>query len=369
VSPKVVLVFNAGSSSLKFGLYEVAATAVPLLTGEAENIGKANGRFQASDNVGREIVQENLDCLSIVEAVGRVLSLLQGRSLPTPDAIGHRFVHGGSKVHQHVVIDANVFHDLESSINLAPLHVPTALAIVRQCNVFFRGLPEIACLDTAFHSQMPEQAWRFPLPASLSTEGVVRYGFHGLSCESIIRRLSQDLPSKVIIAHLGNGASITAVANGRSVDTTMGLTPLGGMMMGTRSGDLDPGVLLYLLREKGFSPESLERLLECESGLAGISGGESDIRALERQVQQNQKARLALSMFCLSARKFIAAMVASLEGLDLLVFTGGIGEHSAGIRSAICSELKWMGAFETRVMPAQEEEEIALVAANLLHVH
>lgn len=241
----------------------------------------------------------------------------------------------------------------------------------------FVGIPQIACFDTAFHRTLPEYAARLPLPYEFWTKGIRRYGFHGLSFESIVHTLGSELPPRVIVAHLGNGCSLCAIRDGKSVDTTMGLTPTGGVMMGTRSGDLDPGVLLHLLRVEGYSAEKLDQLLNHESGLQGVSGKTSDMRQLLASTDKG--ADLAVEMFCYSIAKFIAAMVVALGGVDLLVFTAGIGEHAAPVRSNICSRLGHLGialdesanrknadvinasesGCEVRVIPTDEELQIA----------
>ena len=204
-------------------------------------------------------------------------------------------------------------------------------------------MPQVACFDTAFHAAMPEVARTMPIPAELRSDGIRRYGFHGLSCEWIMRQLGDHPPDRLIIAHLGNGASVTAVKGGQSVDTSMGLTPSGGVIMGTRCGDLDPGVLVYLMREKNFGVNFLETLINYRSGLLGLSGIDSDMRRLHESSATSAAARLAIKMFCYSVRKQIAAMTAVLDGLDLLAFTGGIGEHDAEVRAEICDGLSWLG--------------------------
>ncbi len=337
-----VLALNSGSSSLKFGLYAVGAcSAEALLSGEFEVVGEAQR-----------------------DAVARVAGLLEERDLPAPVAVGHRVVHGGALRH-HRLIDAATFRELEAAQAFAPLHVPQALSVIRAALERF-PVPQAACLDTAFHAAMPEVARVLPIPRELRAEGIERYGFHGLSCESIVARLGADLPRRVVIAHLGNGASITAVMDGRSVDTTMGFTPAGGVVMGTRCGDIDPGVLLYLLREKGFDAARLEDLVNRRSGLLGISGIDGDMRRLHQAARTSADARLAIGMFCYSVRKQVAAMVAALGGIDLLVFTGGIGEHDAEVRDTIVRDLAFvMSGCPVRVMPAEEGARIARHAWNL----
>ena len=232
---------------------------------------------------------------------------------------------------------------LESAAAFAPLHTPSALSVIRFAQEHFPGLPQVACFDTTFHAEMPDVARVLPIPRDLQSQGIQRYGFHGLSCESIVHQLGTFLPERLIIAHLGNGASVTAVKGGKSIDTSMGLTPTGGVMMGTRSGDLDPGVLVYLMREQKFDAAMLEDLIDHRSGLVGISGIGSDMRRLHDAASSNPDARLAIEMFCYSVRKQIAAMMAVLGGVDLIVFTGGIGENDGEVRASICAGLSWAG--------------------------
>jgi acetate kinase len=263
--------------------------------------------------------------------------------------------------------------------------VPIALNMIRQAQRHFPGVPQFACFDTAFHRTMPEAASLFALPRRFWDAGVRRCGFHGLSCESVVHRLGADVPPRMIIAHLGNGASITAIANGASIDTTMGLTPTGGIVMSTRTGDLDPGVLLYILRTSGSNVEELEKLLDKESGLLAISGISGDMRQLH-QMRDDPAARCAVEIFCRKAKKAIGAFIAILGGLDLLVFTAGIGEHDPIVREKICAGLESLGIVldsrnnETnsgtissdasralvRVLPSEEEIQIARSTYRLL---
>jgi acetate kinase len=383
-----VLALNSGSSSLKFGLYEVG-TCLPtrmLLSGEAESIGGKESKFHAQGSDRNALVSETLSIQSQHEAIGRLGKLLAASHLPAPDAIGHRIVHGGPRLRQHCLIDDQVLRQLEAATAFAPLHIPSAVSVIRFAQEHFPGVPQVACFDTTFHAGLPAVARVLPISKALQSEGIQRYGFHGLSCESIVHQLAHDLPSRLIIAHLGNGASITAVSGGKSIDTSMGLTPTGGVMMGSRSGDLDPGVLLYLLREKKFDASMLEELVDHRSGLVGISGIGSDMRVLHEAALSNADARLAIDMFCYSVRKLIAAMIAALNGVDMLVFTGGIGENDGEVRAAICEGLSWLGVSldearnrsgrdpinnsasrcAVRVLPSEEGEQIARHALELV---
>jgi acetate kinase len=355
-----VLVFNAGSSSLKIGLFSYVDTPRPILTGAARDIGKRDGRLSAYDCNG-SVVFEGAGSETLEDAARQIIAMLRGGDYAAPEVIGHRIVHGGAEVLQHCLIDEAVLRKLEQATVFAPLHGRPALSLVRLAQAAF-PLPQVACLDTAFHRNMPAVARQFPLPLSLTTRGLRRYGFHGLSCESILRQLRNQAPARLVIAHLGSGASVTAVKDGQSIDNTMGLTPTGGVMMATRPGDLDPGLLVYLVR-LGYNAEQLEDLLDRQSGLAGVSGLAGDFETIAAAKSEN--AELAISMFCYSISKGIAAMVVALGGLDLLVFAGGIGEHDERVRTRIVSQLSWMGHFPHTVVPAQEEIVIAEHAVRL----
>jgi acetate kinase len=372
-SELVVLALNSGSSSLKFGLYRVGpAKADLLLAGEAEAIGGEGSQFHAEDLRNNARLAETAPIANQRDAVTRIGKFLDDSSAPAPVAIGHRVAHGGPKLRQHCLIDEQVLHQLDAASAFAPLHTPAALSVIRFAREHFPGLPQIACFDTTFHIDLPDVARVLPIPRELQSEGIQRYGFHGLSCESILHQLGDDPPARLIIAHLGNGASVTAVRNGKSIDTSMGLTPSGGVVMGTRSGELDPGVLIYLMREKKLDAAMLEDVIDHRSGLLGISGVSSDMRRLHEAASTSVDSRLAIDMFCYSVRKQIAAMIAVLGGVDLIVFTGGIGENDGQVRGAICSGLDWAGVViedersdrsmprcQVRVLASQEDEQIA----------
>jgi acetate kinase len=376
----IILALNCGSSSLKFGLYRTSASQTErLLTGEAESIGDKNGRFHARDSRNQALPSDAAPIAGQSDAIIRIGKLLTDSQMPPPDAIGHRIVHGGPRLRQHCPIDAAVLAQLEAATAFAPLHTPAALSVIRFAQEHFPGLPQVACFDTTFHADLPDVARVLPIPKQWQSEGIQRYGFHGLSCESILHQLAGDLPDRLIVAHLGNGASVTAVKAGKSIDTSMGLTPSGGVLMGTRSGDLDPGVLIYLMREKLFDASALEDLIDHRSGLLGISGVSGDLRRLHDAAPTNADARLAIEMFCYSVRKQIAAMISALGGVDLIVFTGGIGENDGKVRAAICGGLSFAGISlddvqtslggdspgaptsrrSVAVLPSQEDEQIA----------
>ncbi len=374
----VVLALNSGSSSLKFGVYRADAGRPQLLfSGDAVLAGPRKGSLQVRDSHGRTVMNETGQA-DQAEAIAAVADLMTAYKMPPLAAIGHRIVHGGPDLTRHALIDDAVARRLEAASAFAPLHVPLALAILGVARTRFPGVPHVACFDAAFHAGLPEVARTLPLPADVRAAGVHRYGFHGLSCESIVEQLRGELPERLIVAHLGSGASVTAIKNGQSVDTSMGLTPAGGVVMATRPGDLDPGVLLYLLRERRLDAVALEDLLDRHSGLAGLSGVGGDMQALHEAAPSNADARLAVELFCYSVRKQVAAMIAALDGVDMLVFTGGIGEHDAVVRAKICAGLAWAGIdpddptarSAIRAMPTRENEQIArhsldLVALNL----
>jgi acetate kinase len=373
---RTILALNSGSSSLKFGLYRVGPSGTEMLvSGEAEAIGGADAKFHATNASGASLISEAASITSQEDAVARIGGFLADGKFPMAAAVGHRVVHGGPGLLRHCVVDNAVLAQLKDAIPFAPLHIPASLAVIRFARANFPDRPQVVCFDTSFHADMPDVARTLPIPAALRSEGIRRYGFHGLSCESIVRQLAGQLPPRLIIAHLGNGASVTAIRSGQSVDSSMGLTPTGGLIMGTRTGDLDPGVLVYLMREKKLGAAELEELVDRRSGLLGISNLDSDMRRLHEAAASNDNARLAIEMFCYAVRKQIAAMIAVLGGVDMVVFTGGIGENDEVARAMICEGLSWAGIGQPEmlswtvrevdpgsnvcVLPSQEDEQIA----------
>ncbi|WP_428309984.1 acetate/propionate family kinase [Hydrocarboniphaga sp.] len=364
-----VLALNCGSSSLKFGLYQVGDQSVECLCEEDWETSGADAQISGAHDLLQK-VEEKIRPLSGGAAV---------------DAVGHRLVHGGPALGRHCRIERADLPRLTAAVPFAPLHLPAALAIVGAAMEQFSSQPHVACFDTTFHWSLPALAQTLPLPETLRSQGIRRYGFHGLSCESIVHQLGADLPRDLIVAHLGNGASVTAVQHGKSIDTSMGMTPAGGMPMSSRSGDIDPGVLVYLMREMSYDADRLESLINHESGLKGISGLSGDLRALHRAADASPSARLALDCFAAAVAKQIAAMITSLGGLDAIAFTGGIGQHDAAMRAAIIRRLAWLGIFidDTRnvsalsdvqrgdsrcrilVMESREDEQIARIAGSM----
>jgi acetate kinase len=283
-------------------------------------------------------------------------------------AVGHRIVHGGADLVQPVRVDDAVVAQMSALIPLAPLHQPHNVAGVRAAQLAFSGVPQVACFDTAFHAAQPELNRRFALPQPLFDAGLRRYGFHGLSYESILAQLVANDPvraqGRVVIAHLGNGASMCAMHQGRSVATTMSFSPLDGLPMGTRCGRLDAAVVLHLIQQQGRSVDEVQRLLFRESGLLGLSGVSSDMRELE--ASSVPAAAMAVDYFVEHALRELAGMVAALRGIDTLVFTGGIGEHAAGVRQRIAAGAAWMGVVEVQVLRTNEEAVIARHTAALV---
>jgi acetate kinase len=359
----LILVLNSGSSSLKFGVYDRGANdEEPLLTGSAAGIGRDNGTLHIRSSSGERLLQRDGILESQVDALAAVAAAIREHIHASPWAVGHRVVHGGPKLRMHQLITPQVMDGLRSATHFAPLHIPQALSLIASAQSIFPEAKHFACFDDAFHRTIPEVASHLPLPQRYYDAGIRRYGFHGLSYESLVHHFGDQLPERAIFAHLGNGSSLCALRDGVSIDTTMGLTPTGGIPMGTRCGDLDPGVFLYLLRTEKPDADGLEDMLNHQSGLFALSSGESDVKTLEERVRSNDpRAALALSVFAVSVRKGIGAYIALLGGVDLLVFTGGIGEHSAHIRSLASDDLKVLGlsADKIQIVPTQEERQIA----------
>lgn len=345
---ETILTINCGSSSLKFALYSLELE--PLLLGNvSEGYTEIDGEKQQHGAV------------TMKEAAGEVVRLLHDRGYHVR-MIGHRIVQGGGRHFEPVILDEDVLQSLKELVPLAPLHLPPSLDVIHALQAAFPAVQQVGCFDTAFHQHMPFEARYYPLPRALWKEGVIHYGFHGLSYESIMQQLQPLSPgNRVIVAHLGNGASCAAMQDGRSVDTTMGMTPIGGLMMSSRAGDLDPGVLLYLLEEKGMTSSELSRMLNKSSGLKAVSGESGDVQQLLALEETHPQAAEAIQMFCYHARKTIGALAAVLGGVDTLVFTGGIGEHAPSIRSRICKGLEFLGI---AINETANEEKAHIISAK-----
>ena len=362
-SPSKVLTLNSGSSSLKFAIYEMAQEERRLLTGKVERIGLPGARIEISGE-GLESVDENAEIPEHSTAMQWVVHHLTKRGLLDDlAAVGHRVVMGGPLHTQPQSVTPSLLGELKELRRTDPVHLPAALEIIETAQQLYPGLLQVACFDTSFHRTMPKVAQTVALPSALVEEmGLIRYGFHGLSYEYILSELRRIDPAKaegkVIIAHLGNGASMAALRNGKSLETTMGFTPAGGLVMSSRPGDLDPGVLVHLMTQKKMSGSEWNDLIYKTSGLRGVSNLSSDMQDLEREKDRNPLAEAAITLFCYQARKFIGAFAAVLDGVDTLVFTGGIGEHSAFVRAGICENLSYLGV--------HLDEEKNLAAAEII---
>lgn len=330
-----VLAVNVGSSSLRVGLWNIPGTS-PRMVLEADGIGSARGTMSVGDR--REEAAGFRDHTAALDALFDRLD-----KSARPDAVGHRVVHGGPRYREPVWVDERVLADLDGLGALVPLHVPPALRVIRHLLQTLPGVPQAAVFDTAFHASLPAWAFEYALPAAWRAQGIRRYGFHGLACADAVAQLGPRLRERAVLLHLGAGCSATALLRGRSVDTTMGLTPLEGLMMATRCGDLDPAIPLYLQRRQGMSVDQIDQALNHESGLLGLSGVSGDMKTLLARADE-PTVRLALEVFCYRAAKTVGAMAVALGGCDQVVFTGGIGEHAGPIRAKIVGHLAFIGA-------------------------
>ena len=347
-----VLVLNSGSSCIKFSVYEAGdGERRKLHEGAVDGIGTDQGKFWIKDADGKKLVDQTPALPTRAVAFALVAEALHSGDFPAPMAIGHRMVSGGPTVQDNQPITPALIDEMESYTAFAPLHTPIAVYIMREALRLFPGVPNFVILDTYFHRTMPEVVTHMPIPEEYSAMGVRRYGAHGISYESIVYQLEPNVPEKLIVAHLGNGASISAIRNGKCLDTSMGLTPTGGIISGTRTGDIDPGVLLFILRKicetaasASDAADKLETVASKRSGLLGVSELSNDMRDLRDAIKEgNAKARLAVDKFTWTIAKWIGSYVAELGGLDMLVFTGGIGENDIASRAEICAGLGALG--------------------------
>jgi acetate kinase len=347
-----VLVLNSGSSSIKFSVYEAGnGDRRKLFEGAVDGIGTDLGKFWIKDAEGKKLVDQTPALPNRSVAFKLVADALHSGDFPAPAAIGHRVVCGGPTVQENQRITPELIDEIERYTDFAPLHTPIAVYIMREALKLFPGVPNFAILDTYFHRTMPEVVTHMPIPAEYSKMGVRRYGYHGISYESIVYQLQPNVPEKLIVAHLGNGASISAIRNGKCLDTSMGLTPTGGIISGTRTGDIDPGIVLFILRKiaenepsASVAADKLETAVGKKAGLLGVSELSNDMRDLRDAIKEgNTKARLAVDKFTWTIAKWIGGYVAELGGLDMLVFTGGIGENDIASRAEICAGLGALG--------------------------
>jgi acetate kinase len=363
MATRPVLVLNSGSSSIKFSVYEASRTSCSehkkLFEGAVDGIGvdpaQKLSRFWiksfAGDEEGNKFADETATVPDVAAAWTLVSSALNKPPFPRPMAIGHRMVCGGPTVIENQLLTPALIDEMERYTAFAPLHTPVAIYIMRQVMQEFSEVPNFVCLDSFFHRNLPEVTRQLPIPEKYSAMGVRRFGAHGLSYESIVSHLESNLPSRLIVAHLGNGSSITAIRDGQSIDTSMGLTPTGGLISGSRTGDIDPGVLVFILRQlantagsAGEIANQLGKVVNNQSGLQGISQLTNDMRALRDAIANgNPQARLAVDEFVYVLRKFIGSYFVVLGGLDMLVFTGGIGQNDAATRAEVCASLEPLG--------------------------
>jgi acetate kinase len=372
VDQPVLLIINSGSSSVKWAIYKSEDL---LLSGKMDG-----SRLRVQGPTGEVLVDEPLNLTDREAALGHLFDWFKtGGHLDGISGVGYRIVHGGPNYTEPVVIDSLVLDELRKITALAPDHLPDQILTVERITKILPNVPAVGCFDTSFHRTMPRYAQLFGLPRDLIGQGVIRYGFHGLSYSFIVDELRREgkLPERLIVAHLGNGASMAAIRNGESIDTSMGLTPSGGFMMSNRSGDLDPGVILLLMRDKKMSADQIADLVNQGGGLKGLSGISGDMQTLEKESQKT------VYVFCYQVKKFLGAYMAALGGLDMLVFTGGIGENSALVREWVCADLERLGivlepgrtngvisaeksAVTVRVMKTNEELVIARSTGKLL---
>ena len=392
-----VLVLNSGSSSIKFSVYEAGeAERRKLHEGAVDGIGTDQGKFWIKDAYGNKLVDQSPSLPTRAVAFALVADALHSADFPTPVAIGHRMVCGGPTVQENQLITPALIDEMERYTAFAPLHTPIAVYIMRESLRLFPGVPNFVCLDSYFHRTMPEVVKHMPIPEEYSAMGVRRYGAHGISYESIVYQLQPNVPERLIVAHLGNGASISAIRGSKCLDTSMGLTPTGGIISGTRTGDIDPGVLLFILRKiaettpsASEAADQLETVVAKKAGLLGVSNLSNDMRDLREAIKAgNAMARLAVDKFTWTIAKWIGSYVAELGGLDLLVFTGGIGENDIDSRAEICAGLGVLGIYldharnnvrsaavisaenspvTVRVMPPAEDLIIVNHVMRLLH--
>ncbi|MCX6345836.1 MAG: acetate kinase [Armatimonadetes bacterium] len=353
-----ILVLNSGSSSLKYQLID-SDTEQVLAKGIAERIGIADGGKIKHEAASKGKVEVEVDMPNHQNALDYIFALLTDpangaiRSIEEISAVGHRVVHGGEKFADSIRVDEETINEIDKISSLAPLHNPSNLKGIRACMRLMPGVPQVAVFDTAFHATMPNYAYIYALPYKYYTHyGVRRYGFHGTSHRFVTRQAQKMLQemgfdpdaTKIITCHLGNGCSMAAVKGGKVVDTSMGMTPAEGLVMGTRAGDLDPAILIHLSRELGASIDDIDNIINKKSGLLGITGVSSDMRDVENAAAEgNQRADLALSIFCYRIKKYIGAYAAAMGGLDAIIFTGGIGENSRAVRQRVCRDMEFLG--------------------------
>ncbi len=342
----MILTLNAGSSSLKVALFGMDQSEHCILASEIDRIGLKASRFRVKDADGKTLADQHKDIPNHEAALRLFFDWFESQpQTQAVDAIGHRVVFGGAEHTKPTPVNAELISALAELVPVDPEHLPAAIETMRTVSTLYPNAGQVACFDTAFHRTMPWVAQTYAIPSAYTSQGVIRYGFHGLSYEYIVYELAKlgGGEGKAVACHLGGGASMAAIEGGKSVDTTMGFTPTAGLVMSTRSGDLDPGIITYLLQEKNLSAQAVNQMLNDQSGLLAVSGTTSDMKDLLDQQDSNPNAAHAVELFCYVARKFVGALVAVLGGIDTLVFAGGIGENSAEIRERICGGLEFLG--------------------------
>ena len=385
-----ILVLNSGSSSIKFSIYDASGpTPRKLLDGAADGIGNENGSFRIRNADGCPLLNASRPIRNRAIAFEMISEALHSESFPVPMAIGHRTVCGSPTVCHNQLLTPQLIAEIERYAELAPLHTPIGVYIMRESLRLFPGVPNFAVLDSWFHRTIPEVVAHMPIEEQYAAQGVRRIGYHGISCESILMQLEPNIPERLIVAHLGNGASISAIRRGECVDTSMGLSPTGGIISGTRTGDLDPGVVLYILRQivkkekdAHLAADYLDAAVNRNAGLLGLSGVSNDMRRLRMAIQNGHpRARLAVDAFNWTIVKWIGSFFVELGGLDMLVFTGGIGENCTETRAEICERLGSIGVTldtvhnnvrETSIISAPESAVTVRVippAEDLVIVH
>ena len=343
-----VLAINGGSSSIKFALYAAAESPVRLLSGKIERIGLPDAVLTVNESEKKPDTQSIEASDHGTAGTGLMNWLEQHLGLTSVRAVGHRVVHGGESHREPERVTPQLLEELRRLSPYDPEHMPSEIRLMEVFRQRYPDLPQVACFDTAFHRDMPRVARILPIPRRFETKGVQRYGFHGLSCEYLMEELArvagaEPAQGRVILAHLGNGASLTAVRGGESIDTSMGFTPTAGLLMSTRSGDLDPGLVWYLARSEQMTAEQFHQMVNHQSGLLGVSEISPDMRDLLAREADEFRAAEAVALFCYQAKKWIGAFAAALGGLDTLVFAGGIGENAPVVRARICDGLGFLG--------------------------
>jgi acetate kinase len=356
-----IFTINAGSSSIKFGMFEANESLAQIFKGSIRGIGGKSSTFQIDDEVQEIVIADHKAAIHLL--IERIQ--VHGSQLI---AIGHRIVHGGPKYSSSQVINREVIETLRGLTLFAPDHLPEELLLIEAFEKRFPTIAQWACFDTSFHHNLPTVAKLLPIPRRYEAEGVRRYGFHGLSCEFLMKVLESlgSAKGRIILAHLGSGASLTAVHNGKSIDTSMSFTPTAGVPMNTRSGDLDPGLFGYLAATHGFGAKEFSEMANCKSGLLGLSEISSDIKELLRLEPSDHRASEATSLFCYQIKKWIGAFAAALGGVDTLVFSGGIGENSPIIRERICRGLEFLGIELEKQKNQENGKEISMASSRVI---